>query len=72
MDREHPPKENALLEVRGRGQAESCFAYTVQSGDCLSILAQRYGVSVALLSRINGLSPAERIVPGRKLLIPRG
>lgn len=44
--------------------------YTVQSGDTLSALAQRYGVSVSDIARVNGLSDINYIRVGQSLFIP--
>jgi LysM repeat protein len=43
--------------------------YTVRSGDTLSLIARRCGVSVAGLKRANGLR-SDRIVIGQALAIP--
>lgn len=44
--------------------------HTVRRGDSLSALSQRYGVSVLELKKANRLS-SDRIIDGRKLVIPR-
>ncbi|WP_137598166.1 C40 family peptidase [Paucilactobacillus kaifaensis] len=41
--------------------------YTVQSGDTLSALSSRFGVSIATLQRANGLSDSNLIVVGQVL-----
>lgn len=43
--------------------------YTVQDGDTLSKIANRYGVSVKELERINGITDANLIYPGELLKI---
>lgn len=43
--------------------------YTVRSGDALSIIARRFGVSVSALMRANGLRSTV-IRPGQQLVIP--
>lgn len=43
--------------------------HTVQPGDALSVIAQRRGVSLALLRKVNGLS-RDTIRPGQVLLLP--
>ncbi|MCZ7599076.1 MAG: LysM peptidoglycan-binding domain-containing protein [Gammaproteobacteria bacterium] len=43
--------------------------HLVSTGDSLSVLASRYGVSVAALKRVNGLTD-NRIFIGQKLRIP--
>ena len=43
--------------------------YTIQNGDTLSKMANRYGVSVKELERINGITDANLIYPGEILKI---
>ncbi len=43
--------------------------YTIRSGDTLSVIASRYGVSVSELRQANGLK-SSRIFPGNTLLVP--
>jgi membrane-bound lytic murein transglycosylase D len=45
-------------------------SYTVQKGDTLGEIAQRFDVSVKSLQRLNGLSKKKLIKPGMKLNIP--
>lgn len=45
--------------------------YTVQAGDTLWDIAQRSGVSVQTLARLNGLRDPDRLYPGQRLRIPR-
>jgi N-acetylmuramoyl-L-alanine amidase len=44
--------------------------YTVRTGDTVSAIASRYGVSAAAILRANGLGPASLIYAGRTLVIP--
>lgn len=46
--------------------------YTVQSGDTLYSIAQRYGVTVAAVSAANGVSDPAQIAVGQVLTIPGG
>ena len=46
--------------------------YTVQSGDSLSRIARRYGVSVSSLAAVNGLSWNAWVYSGQRLRIPGG
>lgn len=45
-------------------------SYTVQPGDTLSEIAQRFGVSVASLTEANGLADPHRVRDGVQLTIP--
>lgn len=53
-----------VLEARG-------VRHTVQSGESLSSIASRYGVSVANIMSANGLSDPNTIMVGQELLIPQ-
>lgn len=44
--------------------------YVVKPGDSLSVIAARHKVSVAALTRANGISKKRPIRPGQKLVIP--
>lgn len=44
--------------------------YRVKSGDTLSGIARRFGTTVAVLKKLNGISDASRIHPGQVLRIP--
>ena len=46
--------------------------YTVRSGDCLSIIAQRFGVSWGSIASANGIYSPYIIYPGQVLNIPGG
>jgi hypothetical protein len=46
--------------------------YTVQPGDTLEKIAERYGVSWQLLGKINGISEGQPIRPGDQLKVMRG
>ena len=45
-------------------------AVTVQPGDTLSSIAQRYRVPLSALAGMNGLSVSDRVGPGRRLVLP--
>ncbi len=45
-------------------------SYTVQRGDTLYTIANRFGVSVDAIARANGISDPTKIVEGRVLVIP--
>jgi LysM repeat protein len=44
--------------------------YTVQAGDSLSALAERFGTTVEELVAANGLTDPDALQPGQTLLIP--
>lgn len=44
--------------------------YKVQSGDCLSAIAENYNVDLESLININGIADANLIYPGQELIIP--
>ena len=44
--------------------------YRVRAGESLSVIAQRYGISLAQLARMNGLSPFGWLYSGQVLLVP--
>ena len=43
--------------------------YTVQSGDCLSVIAQKYGTTVSQLQSWNGIDNPDLIYAGQKLRV---
>ena len=60
------PTERARVATRG-----SARTHTVRSGDTLTGVAKRYGVSVASLASANGLSRESGIRIGQRLRVPR-
>ncbi len=52
------------------GAAPAPRIHVVRSGDTLSGIAKRYGVTTTALARANGLDPKRPIRPGQKLVIP--
>jgi hypothetical protein len=46
--------------------------HVVRSGETLSLIAQRYGITVNELCRINRLTPKSVIHPGQKILVTSG
>ncbi|MCR1952035.1 LysM peptidoglycan-binding domain-containing protein [Clostridium sp. DSM 100503] len=58
--------------VPGTNQGGTTITYTVQSGDTLSGIAQRYGTTWEHLAQINNISDPNLIYPGQVLKIGSG
>lgn len=58
------------IEVAGSTQPAGTVEYVVQTGDCLSLLAQRFGTSVEELQRANRIVNPWYIYAGQTLEIP--
>ena len=56
----------------GSGGAVQTQTYTVRSGDCLSTIGQRLGVSWGSIATANGIYSPYTIYPGQVLTIPGG
>lgn len=66
-----PSKESGrFIDVEEDG-GEEVALYTVESGDTLSEIAQRHGITTAELKRLNSLR-ADRIYTGQTLRVPAG
>ena len=61
--------EDELAEVSG-GFEGACFPYQIKRGDCLSVIAQRYGTSVRILCELNNIYNPNIVFPGDWILIP--
>lgn len=57
--------------TRRAGPQDSGDTYTVRSGDTLFGISQRFGVSLADLLALNGLTESSKILPGQVLKIPK-
>ena len=63
--------EIEITEVNGgKGYSGPCFVYQLKKGDCLSVIAQKYGTTVATLTSLNNIPDANIVREGHKLLIP--
>lgn len=62
--------DEELSQVSGGSYDESCFIYVIKKGDCLSVLAQRYGTTVPILVALNNIKNPNLIDEGNTLLIP--
>lgn len=65
-----PPQPQPHPQPQPQPGYPICNYYTVQRGDWLKTIAQRFGVSWQLLAQVNGLSNANYIYAGQKLAIP--
>lgn len=71
------PWLRSTVEVYPKGwqdpwQAPMPLFHIVEKGHTLGSIAQRYGTSVAVITKMNGISAAKPIYPGDKLKVPRG
>ena len=62
--------ENDLASANGGAYQGACFVYVIKKGDCLSVIAQRYGTTVKTLCELNNISNPNLIYAGNKLLVP--
>lgn len=67
------PPESASPAVQG-GSPPSLrvSAYTVQAGDSLSAIAQRFGLAMDTLISFNGIQDARALKVGARLILPNG
>lgn len=68
--------QELIVPLPGGSQApaptasQGATTYTVKSGDSLSSIAQRYGITWQELAQANGLTASSRLSVGQKLIIP--
>lgn len=68
-----PQPQGPGVPISPPGQAAPPAAeHVVQSGDTVSVLAQRYGTTVQAIAQANQLANPNLIRPGEKLVIPQG
>lgn len=63
--RPHPMKGSET------NSAQRATSYAVRSGDTMSHVAARFGISVATLAAANGVADSNRLLAGRTLTIPK-
>jgi LysM repeat protein len=51
--------------------ARAPSTHTVKSGEALSLIAERHGVSLPLLRQVNSVGDGDKIRPGQVLVLPR-
>lgn len=61
-----------LVIPGGSGAVSGGSTYTVRSGDCLSTIGSRFGVSWSSIASANGIYSPYTIYPGQTLTIPSG
>ena len=61
--------ENEIINVSG-GASEQAFVYVIKKGDCLSVIAGKYGTTVKKLCELNNIKNPDVIYAGNKLLVP--
>ena len=62
---------NELEQVSGGSYSGPVFRYTIKSGDCLSVLAQRYHTTVAVLMELNPqITNPNLIYAGHTMYVP--
>ena len=59
-----------VAPTQPQAAASVSFSYQIVSGDTISAIAQRFGVTVQAILAANGLTSASIIYAGRKLVIP--
>lgn len=66
------PAALPAADVTAAVHASDAGRHTVQEGETVYDLAQRYGTTVAAIAAANGLADASLILPGQTLTIPSG
>jgi len=60
-----------ILRIPLRKRSFSYFTYRIKRGDTLYSIARRFGTNVALLKEVNNIKNPKRLIPGRKIKIPK-
>lgn len=66
------PQTLASLEGRRARSSPSARRYLVRAGDSLTAIAEKHGVAMRSLARVNGLDPARPLLIGTRLKVPMG
>ena len=64
------PTPDTEPQEEAQPEPEQYREYTIQWGDCLSVLAQRFGVDENTLADLNGIVDHDLIYAGNTLIIP--
>jgi len=67
---EPPASEPLPTEPAAAGAGDEPVSHTVQAGDTLASIANRYGTTVAAIVAANGLQDPDQIIVGQELKIP--
>ena len=71
-NRIYPGQVLIIRESGGSTPPSGTTTYTVQRGDTLSEIAERFGTTVSALVLANNIADRDRIYPGQVLIIPAG
>ena len=63
------PNKYSNTDSKGSGKKSGKKSYTVRKGDSLSKIAASHGITVAKLTKLNGLKASSKIKPGQKLRV---
>lgn len=67
-----PEELRAGMEIIVPNETEQYFNYyTIESGDSLYKIAQKYNINPTLLANLNGLNMEDYIYPNQQILIPK-
>lgn len=64
-------KEGMQIIVPANSSSYPYFYYTVKKGDTINKIANMYGITNDLLTKINGLEDNDYIYPNQTLIIPK-
>ena len=65
-----PAPTSSTVVTTPSSMDQAAQTYVIQSGDTLSVIAERFGVSIDALSQANGIEDVNTIRPGQELIIP--
>lgn len=64
------PTSATVATTTATSAAMAGGSYVVEAGDTLSVIAERFGVSIEALSQANSITDVNTIRPGQELIIP--